>query len=66
MFLLITSSMNLLKKSGKKLKDKIIQFKEHTSLKNGLKKKTKDKHTKPRPGRQNEKKKLKENWKKRK
>jgi RHS repeat-associated protein len=38
-------------------------FKEHTKL-NGSKKRTNDKHTKPRPGRLTEKKKQKPGWKK--
>ena len=35
------------------------------TTKNGSKKKTNDKHTKPRPGRQSEKKKMKPSWKRR-
>ena len=35
------------------------------TTKNGLKKKTNDKHTRPRPGRQSEKKKMKPSWKRR-
>ncbi len=44
----------------------IILFKAHRTLKNGSKAKTNDKHTKPRPGRESEKKKQKDGWKSRK
>ena len=44
----------------------IYTFKEHTKIKDGDKKRTNDKHTKPRSGRSSEKKKQKSNWKKRK
>ena len=37
----------------------------HRTTKNGSKKKTNDKHTRPRPGRQSEKKKMKPSWKRR-
>ena len=40
-------------------------YTEHRTLKNGSKRKSNDKHTKPRPGRSSEKKKQKDNWKRR-
>ena len=40
-------------------------YAEHRTLKNGSKRKSHDKHTRPRPGRQSEKKKQKSNWKSR-
>ncbi len=54
------------KTSGKKSTKGGSQNVGHRTTKNGSKKKTNDKHTKPRPGRQNEKKKLKPSWKRRK
>ena len=54
------------KTSGKKTTKGGSQNVGHRTTKNGSKKKTNDKHTKPRPGRQNEKKKLKPSWKRRK
>ncbi len=37
----------------------------HRTTKNGSKRKTNDKHTRPRPGRQSEKKKMNPSWKRR-
>ncbi len=48
--------------SSQTLDDYITFFKEHTKL-NGSKSRTNDKHTKPRPGRDSEKKKQNKNWK---
>ena len=41
----------------------VLLFEAHRTLKNGSKSRLNDKHTKPRPGRQSEKKKQKNNWK---
>ena len=52
--------------SGKVIKKAVSYFQEHRTTKNGSKKKSNDKHTKPRPGRESEKKKQKKDWKSRK
>lgn len=50
----------------KGVKKAISYFREHRTTKNGSKKKSNDKHTKPRPGRASEKKKQSSSWKSRK
>ena len=49
--------------AGKLIKKGIESFQEHRTTKNGSKTRLNDKHTKPRPGRQSEKKKQKSGWK---
>lgn len=49
--------------SYKVVKKGISYFQEHRTTKNGSKRKSNDKHTKPRTGRQSEKKKQKSGWK---
>jgi putative uncharacterized protein (fragment) len=53
------------KTSGKKTTKNGSQTAGHRTTKNGSKRKTNDKHTRPRPGRQSEKKKMKPSWKRR-
>ena len=53
------------KTSGKKTTKNGSQTAGHRTTKNGSKRKTNDKHTRPRPGRQSEKKKMNPSWKRR-
>ena len=53
------------KTSGKKTTKNGSQSAGHRTTRNGSKRKTNDKHTRPRPGRQSEKKKMKPSWKRR-
>ena len=53
------------KTSGKKTTKNGSQTAGRRTTKNGSKRKTNDKHTRPRPGRQSEKKKMKPSWKRR-
>lgn len=64
--LIVLGGVAVLYIAGKAIEKGSSYVQAHRTTKNGSKRKTHDKHTKPRPGRQSEKKKQKPGWKSRK